>query len=216
MGAGCPRQEASTAAVRKVSRWRCCWAQVALMVKMRSTNVLPSALCAPKQPFRHSTAGRSACSAALLVRGRTSTAPLHGPAIPDTSARAHHSAVPLLSAARAEPAGSVPSPLGATRGRSSLRGTGARGEISGGSVPRNLRPRRPHARPDPPGLESCESDGSSTVGGARAAAPGRADGDPIRRSRHTRCPTTGAVLDRSGSWPPNSISPNCTYFSGAT
>src|SRR6266545_3060939 len=59
LGAGCPRQEASTAAVRKVSKWRCCWVQVALTVKMRSTKVFPSALCAPKQPFRRITPPRS-------------------------------------------------------------------------------------------------------------------------------------------------------------
>ena len=33
LGGGCPCQKASTAAVRKVSRWPCCWAQVALTVK---------------------------------------------------------------------------------------------------------------------------------------------------------------------------------------
>ena len=35
---------------------------------VRSTNRFPSALCAPKQPFRHRTTSRRACSAAFTQR----------------------------------------------------------------------------------------------------------------------------------------------------
>jgi hypothetical protein len=61
------------ASVRYASRSRCYWRQVAATVKIRSTKMFPLVLSAPKQPLRHKTAGRKACSAALLVGSIPST-----------------------------------------------------------------------------------------------------------------------------------------------
>src|SRR3954467_15280461 len=54
-------------AVREASRERSCCLQVAATDSSRSTKRLPAALWVPKLPLRQSTAGRIACSAALLV-----------------------------------------------------------------------------------------------------------------------------------------------------
>jgi hypothetical protein len=66
-GGGLPRNAASPAATRKSSNRRPCCRQVATTVSSRSANRLPASLSDPKLPLRHSTAGRRARSAPLLV-----------------------------------------------------------------------------------------------------------------------------------------------------
>src|SRR4051794_31381269 len=54
-------------AVREASKERSCCLQVAATDSRRVTKAFLPALCVPKLPLRHSTAGRIACSAAVLV-----------------------------------------------------------------------------------------------------------------------------------------------------
>ena len=73
VGATSPAHAARTAAVINANSARSCCAHVARTLNSRSTNRQPSALREPKHRLRHSTAGRNARSAALLVGSTPST-----------------------------------------------------------------------------------------------------------------------------------------------
>src|SRR3954452_5704489 len=72
-GGGLLRNAASPAATRNSNTGRPCWQHDATTVSRRSANRLPAALSDPKLPLRHSTTGRSARSATLLVGSTPST-----------------------------------------------------------------------------------------------------------------------------------------------
>src|SRR6266540_4922357 len=59
LGAASPAHAAPTAVVMNANSARCCCTHVARTLNSRSTNRQPSALREPKQPLRHSTAGRN-------------------------------------------------------------------------------------------------------------------------------------------------------------
>src|SRR5205823_14381476 len=67
------RSAVSPAATRNANSGRPCCLQDATTVSTRSANRLPASLSAPKLPLRHSTAGRKARSAPLLVGSSPST-----------------------------------------------------------------------------------------------------------------------------------------------
>ena len=74
-----PRNAALPAATKKSNSDRPCCRQVATTVSNHSANRAPASLSVPKLPFRHSTAGRNARSATLLVGPTPSTrAKVHG------------------------------------------------------------------------------------------------------------------------------------------
>jgi hypothetical protein len=78
-GATVPWSAASSAAARKGTSDRRCWRKVNTAVSIPSAHRPPAALSAPKLPWRHSTAGRKARSATLLVGSTLSTgAKVHG------------------------------------------------------------------------------------------------------------------------------------------
>ena len=102
-------------------------------------------------------------SAQRRLRARTSRAPPRAPAALGTCLRARHTAATLPPGVHAPPLESAPSPLGASRDQSSLRGTGARGETPTGCGPRSPRPTRPGDRRDRPAPGSCGSGAPSTA-----------------------------------------------------